>query len=353
MRYLLDPVTTQLSDSIDSSVALTEQMAPLLASALLVARTTARAKQAARVAQDRGDGVVADIAEIEHRARADCLAARHRDQFQGSRAEDIGGDEAGVHGCGQFTHPGEESGDQLRCHRGVDIDARAPGQAVEFVSHRADQHGGHRGIAHHRQRGVVLDQSARHRMGARHANGLHDPLDRPLQRVLDRIDGLVEPVDDAREFPGQRTAHEFLFRDEAPEHRRPPHSGVRGDIGDGHPLDAVPAEAVDGRLKDGRVGGIPFVRRRDQCIDQQRTHRLETHSSVTVSPIASPERYFVVQGHISSRRQSAAAPTTPGSGSPPHPSRARTREADGGLFSSRSGRGSRRSARAGSWSAPR
>ncbi|WP_067852009.1 MlaD family protein [Nocardia shimofusensis] len=43
-RLLLDAVTTKLSDSIDSSVALTEQMAPLLASALLVARTTARAR---------------------------------------------------------------------------------------------------------------------------------------------------------------------------------------------------------------------------------------------------------------------------------------------------------------------
>lgn len=43
-RLLLDVVTTRLSDSIDSSVALTEQMAPLLASALLVARTVARAR---------------------------------------------------------------------------------------------------------------------------------------------------------------------------------------------------------------------------------------------------------------------------------------------------------------------
>ncbi|HLS78396.1 MAG TPA: MlaD family protein [Nocardia sp.] len=43
-RLLLDVVTTELSDSIDSSVELTEQMAPVLASALLVARTVARAR---------------------------------------------------------------------------------------------------------------------------------------------------------------------------------------------------------------------------------------------------------------------------------------------------------------------
>lgn len=43
-RLLLDVVTGELSDSIDSSVELTHQMAPLLASALLVLRTTARAR---------------------------------------------------------------------------------------------------------------------------------------------------------------------------------------------------------------------------------------------------------------------------------------------------------------------
>lgn len=43
-RLVLDVVTAKLSDSIDSSAALTQQMAPMLASALLVMRTVARAR---------------------------------------------------------------------------------------------------------------------------------------------------------------------------------------------------------------------------------------------------------------------------------------------------------------------